>query len=447
MSAELVGRIWSGDAGVWTGRNEAEWLGWLDAPSRELDRVDELLREVAALPRHHAVVLLGMGGSSLAPEVFRGAFGAERFHVLDTTHPRAVRRLADSLELGRTLFLVTSKSGGTLETLSHFDYFYEGVGRDGSRFVAITDPGSPLEALAGERGFSAVFAGVSSIGGRYSALSPFGLVPAALMGVDVARLLERSLEMAEACRIPGEGNPGLELGSALGEGWRGGRDKVCFDAAFGFGLWLEQLLAESTGKDGKGLVPAPGEGGDGPDRQTHEVRLPDAYELGQEIFRWEFATAIAGHVVGINPFNQPDVQAAKDRTSEVLERGDLSLDAAGSVDELLAQARPGDYVAIQAFIDPEREGELEPLREHARSTGCVVTLGLGPRYLHSTGQLHKGGPNTVLCLQVVDDIGDEVPIPGRPFGFGRLIQAQAAGDLASLQERDRRVARVRLEGG
>jgi transaldolase / glucose-6-phosphate isomerase len=445
VSDDLVGRIWARDASVWTGGDEAEWLGWLDAPTRELDRVDVLLAEVGSLPEHDAVVLLGMGGSSLAPEVFRRAFAAERFHVLDTTHPAAVRRLSDSLELGRTLFVVSSKSGTTVEVLSHFDYWFEASGKDGSRFVAITDPGSPLVELAEERGFLATFLGEPSIGGRYSALSPFGLVPAALMGVDVARLLERAKEMEDACRLGGDANPGLELGEALASGWREGRDKVCLDAPWGFGLWLEQLLAESTGKRGKGLVPAPGETADGPDRQTHEVRLPDRYELGQEAYRWEFATAVAGHALGIDPFDQPDVQAAKDRTSEVLERGGATLEPVGSVEALIAEAQPGDYVAIQAFVDPAREAELEPLVAQARATGCVVTFGLGPRYLHSTGQLHKGGPNTVLCLQVVDDPGEELPIPGRPFGFRRLIQAQAAGDLASLQERGRRVARVRLE--
>jgi transaldolase/glucose-6-phosphate isomerase len=445
VSGDLVSRIWARDASVWTGADEADWLGWLDAPTRELDRVDILLAEVGSLPEHDAVVLLGMGGSSLAPEVFRRAFGAEAFHVLDTTHPAAVRRLADSLDPGRTLFVVSSKSGGTLETLSHFDYFYEASGGDGSRFAVVTDPGSPLVPLAEARSVSAIFTGVADIGGRYSALSPFGLVPAALMGVDVARLLERAVEMEEACNLGGEGNPGLELGEALGAAWGDGRDKVCLPNPHGFGYWLEQLLAESTGKDGKGLVPAPGEAADGPDRQTHDVRLPDAYELGQELFRWEFATAVAGHALAINPFDQPDVQAAKDRTNEVLERGEETLEPVGSVDDLLAQARTGDYVAVQAFVDPAREAELEPLVARARATGCVVTAGLGPRYLHSTGQLHKGGPNTVLCLQVVDDPGEELPIPGRPFGFRRLIGAQAAGDLASLQERGRRVARVRLE--
>jgi hypothetical protein len=261
------------------------------------------------------------------------------------------------------------------------------------------------------------------------------------------RLLERALETVEACRLA-EGNPGLELGTALGEGWREGRDKVCFEDVNGFGLWVEQLIAESTGKDGKGLVPAPGEPADGPDRQEHEVRLPDPYELGQEFFRWEFAVAVAGSILGINPFDQPDVQAAKDRTTAVLEGGDVELEPEGSPDELFAQAREGDYVCIQAFVDPTPANEETVLALAARAreaTGCVVTHGFGPRYLHSTGQLHKGGPNTGLFLQVVDDTGDELPIPGRPFGFGRLIRAQAAGDYESLKERGRRVARTRLE--
>ena len=445
MTGDLVERIWARDPSVWTSSGEEQWLGWLDAPDRELARVEELARDVESLPEHDHVVLLGMGGSSLAPEVIRLAFGAGRFHVLDTTHPRAVERLGQEVEVGRTLFLVSSKSGTTIETRSHFEYFYELSGRDGRRFVAVTDPGSVLDSLAEARSAAAVFHGVATIGGRYSALSPFGLVPAALMGIDVEQLLTRALETAEACRLRDEGNPGLELGLALGEAWREGRDKVCFPEQHGFGLWLEQLLAESTGKDGKGLVPAPGESAEGSDRQWREVRLLDPYELGAEFFRWELATAVAGHVLGINPFDQPNVQAAKDRTNEVLERGDAPLNEEGSLDELLGQARQGDYVAIQSFIDPARESELAPLLERAHATGCVVTAGLGPRYLHSTGQLHKGGPGTGIFVQVVDDTGPEVPIPGRELGFARLIRAQAAGDLASLKEHGRRVVRVRLE--
>jgi hypothetical protein len=391
------------------------------------------------------IVLLGMGGSSLAPEVIRRAFRQETFHVLDTTHPQAIRDLESQIDVTRTLFISASKSGSTLETRSHTDYFHQ----RGGLWAAITDPGSELEALARERGFDGVFGGEPTIGGRYSALSPFGMVPAVLMGIDVVRLLERAQEMADACRLA-EGNPGLELGLSLGESWRDGRDKVCIEESrVGFGLWAEQLLAESTGKHGKGLVPAPGEPADGPDRQAQEVRLPGEYELGQEFFRWEFATAVAGSILGINPFDQPDVQSAKDKTRQILGSGEDPLVAPrGSAEELFAQAKPGDYVAILAFVNPTAENEQKVLSLAARAreaTGCVVTHGFGPRYMHSTGQLHKGGPPTGLFLQVVDDTGDELPIPGQPFGFGKLIRAQAAGDFAILQERGRRVARIRLE--
>jgi transaldolase / glucose-6-phosphate isomerase len=386
-----------------------------------------------------------MGGSSLAPEVLRRTFQVESFHVLDSTHPAAIRRLQGRLDLERTLFLVSSKSGSTLETRSHLEHFWELCGGRGAQFAAITDPGSELDGIANERGFRATFPGQPEIGGRYSALSMFGMVPAALMGVDVQRFLQEAAVMVDACH-ENDDNPGLELGLRLGEGWRNGRDKVCFDETpTGFGLWAEQLLAESTGKQGKGLVPAPGEPADRPDRQRGEILMREPYELAPELYRWEFGTAVAGHVLGINPFDQPDVQAAKDKTSEVLERDDVALYPVGSVEELLALAQPGNYIAIQAFIDPAREGELAPLAARARETGCVVTTGLGPRYLHSTGQLHKGGPDTGLFVQVVDETGDEVPIPGRDFGFGRLLRAQAAGDLAALEERGRRAVRVRLE--
>ncbi len=444
--ASIVRRIWDRDTTLWTGADEDRWLGWLDVVTRVRPRVAELeaFAETAA-EQFDAFVLLGMGGSSLAPEVLRRAFAADSFHVLDTTHPRAITRLAAELDLERTLFIVSSKSGSTLETRSHADYFWERCDGRGAQFAAITDPGSDLERLATERGFRAVFPGEPEIGGRYSALSLFGMVPAALMNVDLELYLDRAHEMMDALRLE-EGNPGLELGLELGAGWRGGRDKVCLDDhPSGFGLWAEQLLAESTGKLGKGLVPAPGESPEGPDRQPGEVRLPDANELGQEFLRWEFATAVVGHVLGINPFDQPDVQAAKDATNAVLAAGEPDVDPRGSLEELLGQAGEGDYVAIQAFIDPARESELEPLQARAHETGCVVTTGLGPRYLHSTGQLHKGGPTTGLFVQVVDDLGDEVPIPGRDFGFGRLISAQAAGDLAALGERGRRVVRLRLE--
>jgi transaldolase / glucose-6-phosphate isomerase len=445
--SEIVERIWRRDPAVWTGSDEAKWLGWLDEPARMREDVELLLQFADQMvDRIDAVVLLGMGGSSLAPEVLKRSFRQETFHVLDTTHPQAIRSLESQLDVSRTLFISASKSGSTLETRSHTDYFWEKAG-NGDNWAAVTDPGSQLESLAREREFAVIFPGEPTIGGRYSALSPFGMVPAALMGIDVARFLDRAQEMAEACRLA-EGNPGLELGTALGEGWRDGRDKVCFEDVSGFGLWAEQLIAESTGKQGKGLVPAPGEPAEGPDRQWQEVRLPDPYELGQEFFRWEFATAVAGSILQINPFDQPDVQAAKDRTKQVLDSGDVELSPEGSPDELFAQAQPGDYVCIQAFVDPTPANEERMLALAARAreaTGCVVTHGFGPRYLHSTGQLHKGGPNTGLFLQVVDDTGDELPIPGQPFGFGRLIRAQAAGDFESLKERGRRVARVHVE--
>ncbi len=448
-TAGIVERIWARDATLWTGSDEGKWLGWLDEPWRMAEDVDLLLQLADSVSgRVDDVVLFGMGGSSLAPEVLRLTFGSDRLHVLDTTHPKAIRALESQLDLERTLFLSASKSGSTLETRSHTDYFWEKC-PNGDNWVAITDPGSELEALAREREFAAVFPGEPTIGGRYSALSAFGMVPAVLIGVDVARLLERAREMAEACRLA-EGNPGLELGLSLGESWRDGRDKVLINPTpGGFGLWVEQLLAESTGKRGRGLVPCPGEDVDGPDRQRQEVRVSGEYELGQEFFRWEFATAVAGSILEINPFDQPDVQSAKDKTKEVLASGnEPDVSPVGSADELFAQAQAGDYVCIQAFVEPTAEAEAAVLRLASRAreaTGCVVTHGFGPRYLHSTGQLHKGGPPTGVFLQVVDDTGDELPIPGQPFGFARLIRAQAAGDFESLRKRGRRIARIRLE--
>jgi glucose-6-phosphate isomerase len=441
---ELVERIWARDPTVWTGADEDKWLGWLDEPKRMQERLGELAEFAeAARTRFETFVLLGMGGSSLAPEVLKRTFGVEGFHVLDTTHPAMIRHAQELLDLERTLFVVSSKSGTTLETRSHFDYFWEQAGGDAEHFVAITDPGSELEDLAQQRGMH-VFAGEPTIGGRYSALSPFGLVPAALMGLDLEELLAAAVRMAEACR--GESNPGLKLGQELGGGWRDGRDKVCIPETEGrFGLWAEQLIAESTGKHGKGLVPAPGEIPDGPDRQLADVALSDPYDIGAEFFRWEFAVAVAGSILGINPFDQPDVQAAKDKTKEVLAAGDVpALEPEGVLDELVEGAEPPNYVAIQAFIDPMREHELEPLIERAHGTGCVVTHGLGPRYLHSTGQLHKGGPPTGLFVQVTDDTGEEIPIPGQDFGFGRLVRAQAEGDFRSLRERGRKIVRVTI---
>ena len=446
--AELVERLWARDSTLWTGRDENRWLGWLDEPLRMRQRVGELEGFAAGtVGEFDSVVLLGMGGSSLAPEVLRRTFESEHLQVLDTTHPAAVRRAAESLDPARTLFLVSSKSGTTLETRCHLGFFWDWTGGRAVAFAAITDPGSELEALARKRGFRAVFAGEPTIGGRYSALSVFGMVPAALIGVDLDRFLLRVEEMVEACRLD-EGNPGLDLGERMGQNWKDGRDKVQVSPLTGgFGLWVEQLIAESTGKQGKGLVPVPvDEAVDAPDRQREEARDTDPYELGQEFYRWEFATAVAGSIIGINPFDPPNVQEAKDRTNKVLAGEDPPPDDEGpSLDELLDAASPPDYVCIQAFIDPAREAELEPLVVRAGQTGCVVTHGLGPRYLHSTGQLHKGGPPEGRFIQVLDDPGDELAIPEQRFGFGKLIRAQADGDLASLRERGRPIVRINLE--
>ena len=441
---ELVERIWARDATVWTGRDEAHWLGWLDEPSRyPREQMVEALESLRELDLS-ACVLLGMGGSSLAPEVLRRASGAESFHVLDTTHPAAIRALESRVDPDDTLFIAASKSGTTLETRCHLDYFW----RKGRKFAAITDPDSELEAFAREHDFTAVVWGEPTIGGRYSALSPFGLVPGALTGADVDGLMARSLEMQEACRS--EDNPGLELGVALGSAWLEGRDKVLISPnPAGFGLWAEQLLAESTGKNGKGLVPVVGDQPGGPDRQVARPAVERPADLGAEFYRWEFATAVAATMLEVNAFDQPNVQEAKDRTTAVLSGHDQGFEPGtgpvGTVEKLLEGAREGDYIAIQAFIDPQREHELEPLVTRARDTGCVVTMGLGPRYLHSTGQLHKGGPPKGRFIQVVDDPGEELEIPGRSFGFAKLIRAQADGDLAALRERGRPIVRVSLE--
>jgi transaldolase/glucose-6-phosphate isomerase len=444
-AAELVERIWARDASLWTGHDEARWLGWLDEPSRYPR--DQMVEELAKLRELDvsSYVVLGMGGSSLAPLVMRRAVGSESCHVLDSTHPAAIRELEARIDPDETLFIVSSKSGTTLETRCHLDYFW----RKGRSFAAVTDPGSELEALGRERRFVAVVWGEPTIGGRYSALSPFGLVPATLMGLEVDELMGGAVAMQEACRT--DKNPGLDLGLALGHAWLEGRDKVVVPEENGFGLWLEQLLAESTGKEGKGLVPAPGESPEGADRQRRDVLISSIRDLGAEFYRWQFATAVAGSILEINPFDQPNVQEAKDRTLEVLSGHGRGSDpgtrpeGTGALEELLTGTRPGDYIAVLAFIDPVRVGELQRLVERARATGCVVTVGLGPRYLHSTGQLHKGGPPTGRFVQVVDEPEEEIPIPGRRFGFRTLIQAQAEGDLAALAERGRPIVRVTLD--
>jgi transaldolase/glucose-6-phosphate isomerase len=472
-SENVVARIWGRDHTLWRPdpTEIIDRLGWLDAPERSRGRLGEvrtIAEEAAADGLTHAV-LLGMGGSSLAPEVYRKAFGVAEgmldLAVLDTTHPDAVVALERSVPLDRTLFVVSSKSGTTIETRSHLAYFHELV-RDGSRFVAITDPGTPLEEVARDLGFRAVIQAAPDVGGRYSALIEFGLVPAALIGADVDGLLDEAARAAEACREEDpERNPGALLGAVLGEAALAGRDKCTFRAEGelrALGAWLEQLLAESTGKEGKGIVPVNGEepaaarSGDdrlflslGNDSPSPSVVMPyrNAQQLGHAFFVLEFATAVAGHVLGIHPFDQPDVQAAKDRTAQVLDAGVIPDEPMTDLDELLSTVRPGDYVSIQAFVPPSPD--IDSALQEARlrigdRLGVATTLGYGPRYLHSTGQLHKGGPGTGVFLQLFQEPVQDREIPGQPFTFGRLIAAQAAGDLAALRDRGRRAGRVAL---
>jgi transaldolase / glucose-6-phosphate isomerase len=481
---EVLRRIWARDHTVWRddAAEIADRLGWLEAGSGA-DREDlrRFADEVAAEGLTHAV-LLGMGGSSLAPEVFRRVCGVSDgmldLGVLDTTHPDAIAAVEEEIPLDRTLFVVSSKSGTTIETRSHMAYFLERV-QDPSRFVAITDPGTPLEEEARKAGFRRVFRAPPEVGGRYSALTEFGLVPAALIGADLEGILGAAKEAAAACgpEVPASRNPAAVLGAVVGEAAMAGRDKLTLgvfhrpDAPGGqyhlepVGAWVEQLVAESTGKDGTGILPVDGERFgppevygedrmfvtlDGPPTLgpwlALEVGSPEG--LGRAFFVWELATAVAGHVLDVQPFDQPDVQAAKDRTAEMLERGRLPEEPNGDLEALLEGVRPGDYVAIQAFVPPTDRtwGILEEARMRIRDgLRVATTLGFGPRYLHSTGQLHKGGPDTGVFVQVVDEPAGDRRIPGRPFSFGTLLRAQAAGDLAALRDRGRRVARVGLE--
>ena len=484
---DVVRRIWEKDHTVWSDDPSeiTDRLGWLTVPEAMLGRVPELKRfaEECASDGLTTAVLAGMGGSSLAPEVLRTTFsvapGMLDVIVLDTTHPDQILAVERSLDFDKTLFLVSSKSGTTTETNSHFAYFWEKV-RDGSRFFAITDPGTPLEKLAGEHGFRRTFLNPPDIGGRYSALSYFGLVPGALIGADLEALLERAIGMAAACRKrPGRThNPGAGLGAVIGEAALASRDKLTLvlpEETRSFGYWVEQLLAESTGKDGKGVVPVEGEdigspsvyGDDrlfvvfGPGGVWNETMGPHkdaghaatyypsivAVGLGAAFFLWEFATAVAGAVIGIHPFDQPNVQEAKDATEKVLTSGEEGDARVGDLQAVLAEVRPGDYVAIQAFLprNDDTEQRLRDVRMKLRDQLKVATtVGFGPRFLHSTGQLHKGGPNTGVFIQVVERPDEDIPIPGKPYSFGQLITAQAEGDLRSLQSHGRRVARVGL---
>jgi glucose-6-phosphate isomerase len=526
-------RLWERDASLWKREPEHQRviknaLGWLSVPLSMFEQVDEILKfvgEVRAAGFRHAVVL-GMGGSSLCPDVCRATFGTApgflELHVLDSTVPASVARLEKSLDAARTLFLVSSKSGGTAETTSFYRYFYDRVGsfkgeRAGENFVAITDPETSLEKLAHERRFRRVFHGQPDIGGRYSALSNFGIVPAGLAGVDVRALLASATDLVRLCSTggPARDNPAVWLGVMMAEAARLGRDKITFVISpriETFADWAEQLIAESTGKEGKGLVPVAGEAlGEpaayGNDRlfvyiklasQTEDdierklqaleaashpvirIELQDVLELGHEFFRWEVATATAGVLLGINPFDQPNVQESKDNTNRLLAQfraeGKLAEDAPvvetegigfygdaatrssleqmikprGMTDYLaafLGQARPGDYVALLAYIEPSSEHKVwaGSIRLRLRdSLHLATTVGFGPRYLHSTGQLHKGGAANGLFIQVTADDSADLPVPGEPYSFSVLKQAQALGDLQSLQGKDRRVVRFHL---
>jgi len=410
-----------------------------------------------------------MGGSSLAPEVFRRTLGvapgALDLRVLDTTHPDAVAALEREVPIDRCLFVVSSKSGSTIETRSHLAHFHALTG-DGSRFVAITDPGSPLEAEAEARGFRRVVAAQPDVGGRYSALTAFGLLPAALIGADLDALLASAADAAASCggAHPPRANPGAALGAIVGEAALSGRDKLTIrssDPVASIGAWLEQLVAESTGKEGRGVIPVDLEpheasgsdrlhlslGAVTPPEPWAGLPLGEPEALGALVFVLEFATAVAGHVLGIHPFDQPDVQAAKDRTAEAL-KGTAAAVPEGDLEGLLEPVRPGDYVGIQAFVAPSDEmwGRLQAARGRMRERlGVATTLGYGPRYLHSTGQLHKGGPPSGVFVQVLEEPREDREIPGAGYTFGRLIAAQAAGDLSALRERGRRAERVSLE--
>lgn len=524
-----IRRLWARDASVWTGQDESKWLGWLGI-TNEIVAHSGPLQQAAAEIKNEGftnALLLGMGGSSLCPEVMKMTFGKidsyPELHVLDSTDPAQVKAFENKVDLGKTIFIVSSKSGGTLEPNIFKQYFFErakaavGTEKVGSRFIAITDPGSKMQQIAEQDGFRYVFFGDPAIGGRYSALSAFGMVPAAIMGVDVAAFLDRAEEMVLSCApsVPAEENPGVVLGTVMGVLGSSGRDKVTIitSPAIGdLGAWLEQLIAESTGKIGKGLIPIDGEqvaGADkyGSDRLFVYVRLEsaadptqdtmvdalesgghavvrilvaDPYELGEEFFRWELATAVAGSILGINPFDQPDVEASKMVTREltsayekagslppeqpILEGGGLKLftdetntealrsSARGSAvaDYLRAHVsrlQPGDYFALLAYVEMnERHRDaLQRIRHLVRDRFRVATcLGFGPRFLHSTGQLYKGGPNTGVFLQITCDDALDIPVPGQKYTFGVVKAAQARGDFQVLIERHRRALRVHL---
>src|SRR5579871_3870502 len=525
-----VRRLWARDAKLWSGTDEANWLGWLGITEDQLahkQHLEEIAADIRKAGFRHAL-LLGMGGSSLGPEVLKMTFGKfdgfPELFVLDSTDPAQVKAFEQKVDLANTIFIVSSKSGSTLEPNIFKQYFFErvkqvvGADQAGSRFIAITDPGSKFEEVAKADKFRHIFHGVPSIGGRYSALSDFGMVPAAVMGIDAPRFLDRADVMSIACSscLPVDKNPGVVLGLILGVCARNGRDKVTLITSppiWDFGAWLEQLMAESTGKVGKGLIPVDREplgppevyGNDrvfayvrtetGFDAEQDKaadafakaghpvirISLGDLYNLGQEMFRWEMATAVAGSLIGINAFNQPDVEASKIVTKKltaeyeksgslpaetpVLTEGGVSLytdsvnaaalaQAAGSDKTLVGYLRAhlkrlgaGDYCAVLAYVEMNdaHEAVLREIRTKIRDSKHVATcLGFGPRFLHSTGQAYKGGPNSGVFLQVTCNDAADVPVPGQKFTFGVVKAAQARGDFEVLVERKRRALRVHL---
>jgi len=523
-----VRRLWAGDASLWTETDETKWLGWLGVVDQQLAAVPHLEDFAADVKRagFRDVLLLGMGGSSLGPEVFAKTFGAQpgfpNLHVLDSTDPAQIRHFEDRLDLARTLFIVSSKSGSTLEPNIFKQYFFEraksAVGADAAKhFVAITDPGSSFEKTARNEGFRAIFHGLPSIGGRYSVLSNFGMVPAAATGVAPRPFLESAAEMVRSCApsAPPIENPGVMLGAVLGVCQRHGRDKATIIASKGiadFGAWLEQLLAESTGKLGKGIVPVDNEplgppevygndrvfayirlaaDEDGDQQQkvaaleaaghpVVRITVSDAMQLGQEFFRWEMATAVAGSIIGINPFDQPDVEASKVKTRDLTtayeQTGSLpeekpffaadqfklfadprnAAELAPSATSLTAALKAhfarigaGDYAALLAYIErnPAHIETMQKLRRMIRDrTRAATCVGFGPRFLHSTGQAYKGGPNSGVVLQITCDDAADLPVPGQKYTFGVVKAAQARGDFEVLAERGRRALRVHISG-
>lgn len=500
----VIERIWQKDHTVWKPDADeiANRLGWLDIPSVMRERLVELSEFSHSLKeeRFRDVVLLGMGGSSLGPEVLKQTFGSlpgyPKLTILDSTVPDCIRTVQDSINLKKTLFIVASKSGTTIEPLSLFQYFREmaetrlGTVEARRNFVTITDNGTPLARQAEEDGFRRLFLNPSDIGGRYSVLSYFGLVPAAAMGLDLASLVDSAVRMKTRCRRHEDlsRNPGVVLGVITGHSVLSGRDKltlVTSPSIRSFGLWVEQLLAESIGKEGTGIIPIMGEplvkpNYYGEDRLFIHLRLAEddnaeidtaidkirvsgypvirldmqnLYDLGAEFFRWEFATAVAGAILDVQPFDQPDVDSAKKATDHVLEEfltsGKLKdEELILSFPDLLAQAARGRYLAILAYLNesPELEKDVSDIRHMiVERYGIATTFGYGPRYLHSTGQLHKGGPDTGLFLQIIQPHDWDNPIPGKPYSFGSLANAQALGDLKTLLSLHRSVARIDLD--